>query len=1189
MSDALSMAPGPHSAAELEALLHNAPLGVAYFDREHRYLRINDALAAINGVLPADHLGRRIEDLLPGPAIHVCPFLDQVFATGEAIGNIEVEGETPREPGIQRCWLTGFFPVRDGGGAVASVGIWVTETTAMRSADAALLANERQQRALLESVPVHIWTATPDGAVGYSSPWMSNYTGVDAPALRGAAWLDVLHPDDRASTIDAWAQACATGAPYTCDFRIRGADGVHRWFAVRATAERDATGVIRLWHGHSTNVDEAKQVQARLAASERRLALSLEASAAGAWWWDAVDDAGGWDDRCHAMYGFAPDAPRTFDAWTGAVDARDRSVVLGRIEAMRANPLDDEWRMEYRILLESGTRWLQSLGRAERDTAGRLTGMSGLNFDVTDRVRDVERAALLAEVSRLILEAPAADAALSKAVFERVREHLDADILMHYRVTSEGMRLIAGDGFSTAEQAAIEALAPSEGLCARSVRAGNTTTLGAPEISNDPDATFLHGLGAHAYACHPLMTRSGEALGTWAVVSRTRCAYDVSAVQFLQSVCHLLALAWDRQRADDLLRRNHDSFYRLIENDPFGLYVVDADFRLKQVSRGARPVFNTIAPLLERDFAEVIRLLWVEPFATEIIGRFRHTLATGEPYASPSMLERRADNGALEAYDWRIERIETPDGRHGVVCHFYDLSERQRWASDAAAREAELKSITDNTPDILSRFDRDLRHVFVNAAVERARGRSAADYLGKTHVEMGATPEVAALWTTALRGVFDTGHSRTLDHRYDSPAGVRLYATRLVPEHGASGAVSHVLAVTQDVTERERYEAALRDADRAKDEFLATLAHELRTPLAPIRTGLALLQLATPGGEAAHKARAIMERQLTHMVRLIDDLMDVSRIRNGKVELQRGRIEARAVVELALESSRPLVEAARHTLSVRLPAEPIWIDGDLTRLAQVVGNLVNNAAKYTPPGGCIEVEVERVSDASGAPEVAISVRDDGVGIAPEALQRVFELFTQIDQTLDRAQGGLGIGLSLVRRLVELHGGSVIAESAGRDAGSRFTVRLPLAADAGAHSSSAAPTTVPTDTGARRVLVVDDNVDAAETLAMLLELLSHETRCAHDGAAALAAAASFQPDLAFLDIGLPGMTGYDLARAIRADPRLARIRLVALTGRGTDDDRRQALEAGFDAHLTKPVDGDTVAATMAKLLPADGLP
>jgi two-component system, sensor histidine kinase len=374
--------------------------------------------------------------------------------------------------------------------------------------------------------------------------------------------------------------------------------------------------------------------------------------------------------------------------------------------------------------------------------------------------------------------------------------------------------------------------------------------------------------------------------------------------------------------------------------------------------------------------------------------------------------------------------------------------------------------------------------------------------------------------------------------------------------------------------ELARQAAQLREADRRKDEFLATLAHELRNPLAPIRTGLDVLK-RMPHSEAANRAREMMDRQVGQMVRLIDDLMDVSRITLGKVTLKKERLTLRTVVDVAIETSRPLIDASHHTLVVDLPQEAIWVDADRTRLAQVLGNLLNNAAKYTPTGGQIAIVAGRDGDAA-----FVRIQDNGIGIARENISEAFELFSQLNRPLDRLHGGLGIGLALVKRLMDMHDGSVAAESEGVGRGTAVTIRLP-ATPAASEAASALPAAGGPNAEARRILVVDDNVDAAESLSMLLESLGHDIRMAHTGPAALKTALDFGPDLVLLDIGLPGLSGYEVARRFRADEKLAPAMLVAVTGWGSDEDRKKASDAGFDVHLTKPIEMTAIERVLAE--------
>jgi signal transduction histidine kinase len=381
------------------------------------------------------------------------------------------------------------------------------------------------------------------------------------------------------------------------------------------------------------------------------------------------------------------------------------------------------------------------------------------------------------------------------------------------------------------------------------------------------------------------------------------------------------------------------------------------------------------------------------------------------------------------------------------------------------------------------------------------------------------------------------------------------------------------IAIQRD--ELKAHSDALEEADRRKDEFLATLAHELRNPLAPLRHGLDILRRSPDSVDAA-EIREMMDRQLVHLVRLIDDLLDVSRISQGKIELRKERIQAADVLRAALESSRPLIDSARHSLTIDMAPEPIWLDADLTRLAQVVGNLLNNAAKYTPEGGRIGLSLS----ADGA-DAVIAVSDNGLGIPADMQSQVFQLFAQVENHSDRARGGLGIGLALAKQLVAMHDGSVAAESAGSGQGSVFTVRIPFAAvDPETQPEAEQPAARPAPTQPLKVLVVDDNVDVAQTVGWMLEEIGHQYHLVHDGRQALQAAREFRPDAILLDIGLPVMDGYAVCRAFRQDDLFKDALIIAQTGWGQTRDKTLASEAGFDHHLVKPVAYDELERVLA---------
>ena len=419
----------------------------------------------------------------------------------------------------------------------------------------------------------------------------------------------------------------------------------------------------------------------------------------------------------------------------------------------------------------------------------------------------------------------------------------------------------------------------------------------------------------------------------------------------------------------------------------------------------------------------------------------------------------------------------------------------------------------------------------------------------------------------------------------ERPDGSRITViVNIRPLMSAQGEVTGAINCFFDVTERKRdaersreYVARLGDADRRKSEFLAMLAHELRNPLATISAGLQVQRLAGTDTQAPNSVTELMERQVGHLVGLVDDLLDVNRIGQGKVHLRRGRVALATIVHAAVETARSLIEHMGHKLILEIPTEPIWLNADPLRLAQVVGNLLNNASKFTGNGGRVSLTV-----ALRGEEAEIRVRDNGVGISADQLPFVFDMFMQARAPLERSGTGLGIGLALAKTLVEMHGGTIEAHSAGVTHGSEFVLRLPVTHEAPQPQPSTPAHETCATTMARRVLVVDDNCDAAESLALVLKLSGHDAYIAHDGLEAVAKAAELSPDLILLDIGLPTINGYEAARRIREQARGKSLMLVALTGWGQDADRQKSRDAGFDAHLVKPVDAQVLTNLLLEL-------
>ncbi|WP_371766110.1 ATP-binding protein [Massilia sp.] len=565
---------------------------------------------------------------------------------------------------------------------------------------------------------------------------------------------------------------------------------------------------------------------------------------------------------------------------------------------------------------------------------------------------------------------------------------------------------------------------------------------------------------------------------------------------------------------------------------------------------------------------------------TDLRRSLARVVATGRPdllpaqrYPIPVVLPN-GETGFEERF-WSA--VSTPifgaDG--GILCISHmtnDVTEQVR--SEAALRESEARyrALTNATADVVYRMSPDWIHL--RQLDGRGYLKDTAD-ASRYWVDDYIPPEDQARIHEAIAAAIRTKSTFELEHRVLRLDGsVGWTYSRAVPMLDARGEIEEWIGAASDITERKLAEEKLRESDRRKDEFLAMLAHELRNPLAPIGAAAALLQRARLDEGLVRKTSEIIGRQVAHMTELIDDLLDVSRVTRGQVELDEAALDMRDIVADAVEQAMPLVRARHQQLDVDVPAQSMPVMGDAKRLVQVLANLLNNAAKYTQEGGRLRLAA-RVRDN----EVAVDVVDNGIGMAPELVARAFDLFAQAERTSDRASGGLGLGLALVRSLVELHGGAVSCESAGPGQGSRFTVSLPLLA------AGAAPA-VPRDEAQAAqerglsIMVVDDNVDAAETLGLLLEVSGHRVSIEHDPLRALERSRSEAPQVCLLDIGLPGMDGYELARRLRAQPATAHAFLVAITGYGQDSDRRLAAEAGFDRHLVKPIDLESLRDALA---------
>jgi len=674
-----------------------------------------------------------------------------------------------------------------------------------------------------------------------------------------------------------------------------------------------------------------------------------------------------------------------------------------------------------------------------------------------------------------------------------------------------------------------------------------------------------HGQREDAYftlSYSPMRLEEGAVAGT--LITLLETTRRVHQQQLLETERRRAEAAAEREHA--ALRESEERYRTLFERIDEGFCLIEVlfdpagkavDYRFLETN----PAFERhtgLAGAKGKTAREVVPLLEASWF--EAYGRIA---TTGVPERLEE--ESRAMGRWFDVYGFRIGR---PEDRK-VALLFNDITARKR--AEEALRTSEekfAKAFHGNATSMVIARIRDGVIIDVNDAYTGTSGYGRDEAVGKSILRLWEHHEDREAFIRDLRrdGAVRNYEARVVNKSGESRVG--LISAQVISIQGELAIIASML----DITERKRAEEALRQAnarlreiDQRKNDFLAMLSHELRNPLAPIRNSVYVLERASPGGEQAKRARQVIDRQAQHLTRLVEDLLDVTRISRGKINLQRERVDLDALARGTAEDHREVFARSGVELDVEAPGEPLWVEGDPTRLAQVIGNLLNNSAKFTPRGGTAVLSVE----ANGRGEAVIRVRDDGAGMSPQTLEHLFEPFEQAAQTLERSRGGLGLGLALVKGLVELHGGSVAAHSEGEGKGSELTVTLPLKSPA--KPKRAAVPTPKRSASARRVLVIEDNVDAAESLREALELGDHDVAIAQSGPEGVEAARRFHPDVVLCDIGLPGLDGYGVARALRSDPdpRLRSMFLVALSGYALDEDVTKSREAGFDRHIAKP--------------------
>ena len=927
--------------------------------------------------------------------------------------------------------------------------------------------------------------------------------------------------------------------------------------------------------------------EAALRQGREVLSLAMRSGRMGAWSYDNAGAGFATSPELEAIFGMPARGGATREELRRLVHREDYPQLIK--SAAAAVKDDREFDVSFRFRHVSGEwRWIEARGQTASQVGGRPGQLFGVAADITDRksAEDALRASdarhlflvMLTDTLRPLTDPIAVQAEASRVLCEWLR----ADRVAYFEV--HGDDYVIQRDYSPA--------APSVGGRHPMSTFGSDllATLLAGRVVVEPDVDAVERRSAaeraafaavqiRAHVGVPLVKGGRLVAGLTVQATRPR-AWTPTEVAIIEDTAQRTWEAVERVRAEAALRTSEERFRSLVTATTQIVWTSTADGEVVEDSPTWRAFTGqTVEQRLGWGWADAIHPDDQEATQTS----WRRALATTSPLKADYRLRRHDGE-----YRWMtVSGVPVMD-EAGVLREWVgtntDITERKR--AEEALRQSEeryrvaIAIVSDviwtNTADGLMQGEQRGWGDFTGQSPEEYQG-----YGWSKAVHPGDAQPTVDAWihTVAEKSVF------VFEHRVRRRDGQwRLCSIRAVPLLNADGTIREWVGVHIDITERRRDEDKLRqlasdlsEVDRRKDEFLATLAHELRNPLAPIRTGLQLMKLARGQQATIEQTRSMMERQLTQMVRLVDDLMDVSRISRGKLELRKEPVTLAAVVNSAVETNRPLIEQMGHELTVTLPKQPLIVDADMTRLAQVFLNLLNNAARYSDRGARIQLNVElQGSDA------VVTVSDTGSGIAADQLPRIFEMFTQVDKSLEKSQGGLGIGLTLVKRLVEMHGGSVEAKSEGLGKGSEFVVRLPVVVEALKPQAPGVEDEPAVTKSSLRILIVDDNRDGADTLSDMLKILGNDTRAAYDGQQGMDTAGEYRPNVILLDIGMPKLNGYEACRLIREQPWGQGVVLIAMTGWGQDKDRRRSHEAGFDHHLVKPVDPQALMKTLAGL-------
>ena len=1093
--------------------------GIFLADAAGRYVDVNTAGCEMLGYSREEILARTHQDMVePDEWPRIGPEIAR-FAGGQVVRS---EWRFRRKNGSVFIGEITGGQLQDG----RVQGI-LRDITERKAAETVIRASEERVRSILESMTDGFFVLDHDWRISYINKAGERFLDrIPGDLIGKVLWEEFPGTlDSEFERVYRRVAAAQVGESFTAYY-----PNFERWYEITANPAPEGLTV------YFRDVTEPKLSEERLRASEERRRLALDAAELGTWNFDPTSRAVQTDARFRAIFGTTEECTDVLHL-IAVMHPDDAPAVQEALAA--ATRLEDPtpYAIEYRIVHPDGSlRWVFAKGRSTIKGAGptrRVVSFDGTVADITDRKRSEDALKASEHRSRTILDS------ITDGFFA-----LDRDWRFTYMNPAGERFLDCTPGYLI-------------GKCCWDEYPG---TVGS-EFERVYRRVAAAQVGESFTAHYPNFDR-------W---------YEITAYPAPEGLAVYFRDVTDRRRVE----QERQQFAALVEASSDFIGVAGLDQRGQYLNRAGEE-------LIGLEPGQVGSICVLDCFPETERGRILGLINDSE--RGKQVVEhtyfQHLRTGQWIPVSWSfLTLLDTSGNVSGYATVTRDLTERNKAEEQLRASEERRRLALDAAELGTWHVEPATRATKTDARYRAIFGTTEewTDYFQAFAViHPDDLPAVKEAVATATRLEDPTPFA--IEYRIVHPDG----SLRWVLANGRSstdgvgpmrrvvsfdGTVADITDRKRGEEERERLVARLQVEDQRKDEFLATLAHELRNPLAPIRNGLQIMRLAHGDAEATERVRAMMERQLGQMVHLIDDLLDLSRISRGKIDLRKERIELAKAIQQAIETSRPSIAQAGHELVIEIPPEPIYVDADLTRLAQVFSNLLNNAAKYTERGGRIQLTVQHRGS-----EAVVSVKDNGIGIPTHMLPHVFEMFTQVDRNLERSQGGLGIGLSIVKRLVEMHGGSVEVRSDGDGRGSDFVVRLPVDLSVvGDQPFDEAKAVRPT--AHYRILVVDDNVDSAESLTMLLTIMGHETRAAHDGLEALDVAAAFRPEVMLLDIGMPKLDGFEVCRRIRQQAWGKEMVVIALTGWGQEEDKRRTLAAGVDAHLVKPV----VPAALEELL------